>query len=73
MFRKILPCDSTAGVLNDLPKVHKTGCPFRSIISPVNIYNYDIAYFLVKCSQTDLHEPIYNQRLFEFCTLGEVT
>ena len=30
-FRKILPCGSTAGVLYGLPKIHKTGCPFRPL------------------------------------------
>ena len=46
-FRKILPCGSTAGVLYGLPKVHKTGCPSRPIVSSVNTYNYNLASFLV--------------------------
>ncbi|XP_068749298.1 uncharacterized protein [Montipora capricornis] len=52
-FRKILPCGSTAGVLYGLPKVHKTGCPFRPIVSSVNTYNYNLASFLV-----DVLKPI---------------
>ena len=40
-------CGSTAGVLYGLPKVHKTGCPFRLIVSSVNTYNYNLASFLV--------------------------
>ena len=35
-FRRILPCGSTAGVFYGLPKIHKTGCPFRPIVSSVN-------------------------------------
>ena len=46
-YSKILPCGSTAGVLYGLPKVHKTGCPFRRIVSAVNTYNYNLASFLV--------------------------
>jgi len=46
-FRKILPCSSTAGVLYGLPKIHKSGCPFRPIVSSINTYNYNLASFLV--------------------------
>ena len=46
-FRKILPCGSTAGVLYGLPKIHKTGCPFRPIVSSVNTYNYNLTSSLV--------------------------
>ena len=46
-FRKILPCGSTTGVLYGLPKIHKTGCPFRPIVSSVNTYNYNLASFLI--------------------------
>ena len=42
-----LPCGSTAGVLYGLPKIHKTGCPFRPIVSSVNTYNCNLASFLV--------------------------
>jgi len=35
-FRKILPCGSTAGVPYGLPKIHKSGCPFRPIVSSIN-------------------------------------
>ena len=46
-FRKILPTGSSPGVLYGLPKVHKTGCPFRPIVSSVNTYNYNLASYLV--------------------------
>ena len=46
-YRKIFPCGSNAGVFYGLPKVHKTGCLFRPIVSSVNTYNYNHAAFLV--------------------------
>ena len=46
-FHRILPRGSSPGVLYGLPKVHKTGCPFRPIVSSVNTYNYNLASFLV--------------------------
>ena len=45
--QKILPSGSSPGVLYGLPKVHKTGCPFRPIVSSVNTYNYNLASYLV--------------------------
>ena len=50
-FHKILPCGSTPGVLNGLPKVHKPGCPFRPIVSSVNTCNYNLASYLVHILQ----------------------
>ena len=50
-LRKILPSGSTHGVLYGLPKVHKSGCPFRPIVSSVNIYNYNLASYLVRVLQ----------------------
>ena len=50
-------CGSTAGVLYGLPKVHKTGCPFRPIVSSVNTYNYNLASFLV-----NVLKPIYTNQ-----------
>ena len=44
-FHKILPCGSTPGVLCDLPKVHKPGCPFRPIVF-CKFYNYNLASYL---------------------------
>ena len=46
-FYKILPSGSSPGVLYGLPKVYKTGCPFRPIVSSVNTYNYNLASYLV--------------------------
>ena len=46
-YRKIFPCGSNAGVFYGLPKVHKTGCPFRPIVSSVNTYNNNVVAFLV--------------------------
>ena len=51
MNRKILPSGSTHGVLYGLPKVHKSGCPFRPIVSSVNTYNYNLASYLVRVLQ----------------------
>ena len=42
-FQKVLPNGSTHGVLYGLPKFHKTGCPFRPIVSSTNTYNYNLA------------------------------
>ena len=50
-FYKILPSGSSPGVLYGLPKVHKTGCPFRPIVSSVNTYNYNLASYLVSILQ----------------------
>ena len=50
-FYKILPSGSSPGVLYGLPKVHKTGCPFRPIVSLVNTYNYNLASYLVSIFQ----------------------
>ena len=47
VFQKILPSGSSPGVLYGLPKVHRTGCPFRPIVSSVNTYNYNLASYLV--------------------------
>ena len=46
-FYKVLPSGSSPGVLYGLPKVHKTGCPFRPIVSSVNTYNYNLASYLI--------------------------
>ena len=50
-FYKILPSGSSPGVLYGLPKVHKTGCPFRPIVSSVNTHNYNLASYLVSILQ----------------------
>ena len=50
-FYKILSSGSSPGVLYGLPKVHKTGCPFRPIVSSVNTYNYNLASYLVSILQ----------------------
>ena len=48
VFQKILPGGSSPGILlYGLPKVHKTGCPLRPIVSPVNACNYNLASYLV--------------------------
>ena len=39
------------GVLYGLPKVHKSGCPFRPIISSVKTYNYNLASYLLRILQ----------------------
>ena len=50
-LQKIIPSGSTHGVLYGLPKVHKSGCPFRPIVSSVNTYNYNLASYLVRVLQ----------------------
>ena len=50
-FQKVLPNGSTHGVLYGLPKVLKTGCPVRPIVSPTNTYNYNFASYLVSVLQ----------------------
>ena len=52
-LRKILPSGSRPGILYGLPKVHKAGCPFRSIMSSINTFNYNLASYLV-----DILRPI---------------
>ena len=49
-LRKILPSGSTHGVLYGLPKVDKSGCPFRPIVSSINTY-YNLASYLVRVLQ----------------------
>ena len=51
IFYEILLSGSSPGVLYGLPKVHKTGCPFRPIVSTVNAYNYNLASYLVSILQ----------------------
>lgn len=46
-LQKILPSASHPGVLYSLPKLHKSGCPFRCIVSSINTYNYNHASYLV--------------------------
>ncbi|RUM27936.1 MAG: hypothetical protein DSY42_09165, partial [Aquifex sp.] len=38
---------SAPGILYGLPKVHKTGCPIRPILSAINTFNYNLAKFFV--------------------------
>lgn len=46
-IQKILPYASHPDVLYGLPKLHKSGCPFRCIVSSINTYNYNHASYLV--------------------------
>lgn len=50
-LQKIISCGSSHGVLYGLPKVHKSGCPFRPVVSSVNTYNYKLAWYLVHILQ----------------------
>ena len=50
-FQKILPSGSSPDVLYGLPKVHKSGCPFRPIVSSTNTYNCNLASYLVSILQ----------------------
>ena len=42
---------STPGILYGLPKVHKSDCPARPILSAIGTFNYKIAKFLVPILQ----------------------
>ena len=50
-FQKVLPNGSTHEVLYGLPKVHKTGCLCRPIVSSTNTYSYNLASYLVSVLQ----------------------
>jgi len=39
----ISTCDSRAGIMYALPKIHKDGVPVRPIISACGTYNYKLA------------------------------
>ena len=39
------------GVFYGLPKVHKTGCPFRPIVFSVKTYNYNLESYHVEILQ----------------------
>ena len=60
-YKKIYPCNSTPVNVYSLPKTHKmlfdTGdFSFRSIISSIGTYNYNLAKFL-----TELLDPVIPQ------------
>lgn len=65
-LHRIMPSGSTPGVLYGLPKVHKSGCPFRPIGSSISTYNYNVASYLVRVLQPTLylHQPVNSQGLF---------
>ena len=50
-YKQMRPCGSNPGVMYGLPKVHKTGCPTRPIVSSIGAYNYKLAKFLVQLVQ----------------------
>ena len=43
----LYPTGSTPGILYGLPKIHKTGCPVRPILSSIGTFDYKLAKFLV--------------------------
>lgn len=47
LYNSLHVSGSMPGVMYGLPKVHKTDCPTRPILSAVNTYNYKLAKFLV--------------------------
>ena len=47
ILQEILLSASHPGVLYSLSKLHKSGCPFRCIVSSINTYNYNHASYLV--------------------------
>ena len=47
IYKELFPSGSTPGVLYGLPKVHKTNCPARPILSTIGTYNYKLAKFFV--------------------------
>ena len=51
IYKELFPSGSTPGVLYGLPKVHKTNCPARPILSAIGTYNYKLAKFFVPILQ----------------------
>ena len=51
VYKELFPSGSTPGVLYGLPKVHKTNCPARPILSAIGTYNYKLAKFFVPTFQ----------------------
>ena len=51
VYRDLYPTGSTPGILYGLPKVHKTGCPVRPILSSIGTFNYKLAKFFVSLLQ----------------------
>ena len=51
VYKELFPSGSTPGVLYGLPKVHKTNCPARPILSAIGTYNYNLAKFFVPILQ----------------------
>jgi len=61
-FHKILPSGSSPGVLYGLPKVHKSSCPFRPIVSSVIDKLYSLS------DPSTLPRSVL-QKLLEFATM----
>lgn len=51
VYKDLFQSGSTSGVLYGLPKVHKTNCPARPILSTIGTYNYKLAKFFVPILQ----------------------
>ena len=51
IYKELFPSGSTPGALYGLPKVHKTNCPARPILSTIGTYNYKLAKFFVPILQ----------------------
>lgn len=46
-YSRLFTTGSKPGIMYGLPKVHKTGCPVRPIMSAIGTFNYKLSKFLV--------------------------
>ncbi len=46
-YNYLFTSGSTPGILYSLPKVHYEGYPIRPILTAINTFNYNLAYFFV--------------------------
>ena len=51
-YSRLFTSGSKPGILYGLPKVHKTGCPLRPILSAIGTLNYNISNFLFNIFKT---------------------
>ena len=51
IYKELFLSGSTPGVIYGLPKVHKTNCPARPILSAIGTYKYKLAQFFVPILQ----------------------
>ena len=65
-YKLLFPSGSSPGILYGLPKVHKTGCPIRPILSAISTFNYNLAKFLVPFLEPVTHNEFTITNTYEF-------